>query len=261
MTEPGTVGRHQLRAAALVLTVLGGRPCSIELARRSYRSVSTHGEHSSLELQRGEDLLVTLGLVTRTARMLRPRVVDLDDLDENFVEAVMGELLNEGAAAPITHDRSGAFRARIGSAGEEAVVRACHEELVALNATSLVMKVERVSLVSDAFGYDVRAPRLDGSERLMEVKTQLGEGRGTVRFFLTRNEYDVGRDEPDWSLVMCITTSPSLDDVRVHGWCPVDALEPYLPLDNYGRWTEACVTLPRSVLRPGLPSASHRSGT
>lgn len=251
------MGRHQLRAAALVLTVLGGKPCSLELARRSYRSLSTHGEHSSLDLERGEDLLVRLGIVVRTARMLRPKVSDLEGLDEAAVADVLSDL--EGAQASVEHTRLSldALRARIGAAGEEAVARACRAELRAIGASDLASQVERVSVISDAFGYDVRAPRLDRSMRLLEVKTRLGPMRGTVRFFLTRNEYDVGRDESGWSLVICAAGSIRLDDVQVCGWCPVQALEPYLPLDNHGRWTEAQVNLPRTALRSGLPPVDY----
>lgn len=248
---------HLLRAAAIVVRILDGRACNIELARGAYRTLSTGGEHSSIELARGEDLLVQLRVLTRTSRTLRPAdwsELALHVLPEGEIVDVLRELAgaaNAGSSARALPD----FLAALGAAGEEAVERACRVDLAARGAHDLARAVERVSLISDHFGFDVRAPRIGGAPRLLEVKTQIGHGPAAFRFHLTRNEYDVGRDEPTWSVVVCTSANRTLNEIEIGGWCSADALRPYLPNDGHGRWMEALVVLPRSALRGGLPSA------
>jgi len=246
-----------------VLRLLDGRPHSIELARSAYRSTSTGGEHSSLDLVEGENMLVALGMLMRTSTMLRPAIRPaialhalVDDEVEELVDRVSSSGLTEGS--PSEHCLA-EFLSALGAAGEEAVVTACRAELAALGATDLVAAVERVSLVSDYFGFDVRAPRI-GAEppRLLEVKTQIGRRAAAFRFHLTRNEYDVGRDEPQWAMVACAARGADLVQVDVVGWCNAETLRPYLPTDGNGRWTEAVVVLPKNALRPGIPAAVTR---
>lgn len=256
---PGA-GLHRVRAAALVLRVLDGRACSVELARNAYRTLSTGGEHSSVELVSGEDLLVDLGLVTRTSAMLRPSVrpeLAIHTLAEGDIVRVISSLAGAGDAEVPRPERNVAeFLAALGAAGEEAVAAACRADLGARRAPDLARAVERVSLISDRFGFDVRAPRIGGAPRLLEVKTQVGDAPAAFRFHLTRHEYDVGRDEADWSLVACAARSGDLTAIEIGGWCSADTLRPYLPHDANGRWTEAVVVLPRSAFRPGLPPAA-----
>jgi hypothetical protein len=255
----GPLGLHQLRAASLVLRVLDGRAHSIEVVRNAYRTISTAGEHSSIELVAGEDLLVDLGLVTRTSKMLRPAVrpeLALHTLEDIEIMQALGGLAALGPQVWRSQANLAEFLARIGAAGEEAVATACRRELEARGAPELARAVERVSIVSDRFGFDVRAPRIGGASRLLEVKTQVGHSSCTCHFHLTRNEYEVGRDEIDWSLVVCTCTARNAEvtAVNICGWCTAETLRPYLPLDANGRWSEAVVVLPRSALRAGLPS-------
>jgi hypothetical protein len=76
--------------------------------------------------------------------------------------------------------------------------------------------------------------------------------RGSIRFFLSRNEYEVGRRNPDqWALVACTFGAAGVDSVDIVGWCRAITIQPYLPDDCGGRWTEALVRLPASQLRGG----------
>lgn len=250
-------GLHLARSAALVLRVLNGRACSLDLVRAGYRSLSTGGEHSSQELIAGEDLLVRLGVLLRTSVMLRPATeseLALHALPEEAAVDVLRRFSNslpaERGSKPFID-----FLAMLGAAGEEAVVNACREELSSTGAPNLAQSVRRVSLESDHHGYDVLAPRVGHAPRLLEVKTQIGHSPSAFRFHLTRNEYDVGRDEPNWSLVVCTAAAGDLHDIQIGGWCSADALRPYLPNDGNGRWLEALVILPKSTLRDGMPSA------
>lgn len=251
-------GIHQVRAAVRVLRVLDRRPHSIEVARNAYRMVSTSGEHSATELVLGEDLLVDLGLLTRTSTMLRPSATELGVealADSEIVSLLAGIVDREKRAETPSVAPLPSFLRELGAAGEERVVAECRAQLFSHGTPRLAEEVERVSLVSDVFGYDVRAPRLRSAARLLEVKTQLGRPVGTVRFHLTRNEYDVGRDDESWYLVVCAAASADLALVEICGWCPAETLIPYLPMDGNGRWSEAVVVLPCRALRPSIPPA------
>jgi hypothetical protein len=114
--------------------------------------------------------------------------------------------------------------------------------------------VQQVSVISDALGYDVLAPRIDAAPRKLEVKTTASlVDKGLMRFFLTRNEYEQGRRAPEsWSLVACHFVDMQ---VIILGWTPARTLMPYLPDDGNGRWAEALVRFPLSGLAVGIPSA------
>ncbi|MCW5892052.1 MAG: DUF3883 domain-containing protein [bacterium] len=238
---------------------MNGRACRIDQVRNSYRNLSTAGEHSASELTDGEHLLVRMGLLTRTSTILRPVACpelsphDLDDHDLLHIFAGFAGGVCDGTSAL---DRGvGEFIKALGAAGEETVVAACRNDLCVRGAPDLAKDVERVSLISDRFGYDVRAPSIAGSPRLLEVKTQLGHLPAAFHFHLTRNEYAVGSDEPNWSLVACAARNAELADIQIGGWCTADTLRPYLPNDGNGRWSEAIVVLPKTALRGGLPPA------
>lgn len=90
--------------------------------------------------------------------------------------------------------------------------------------------------------------------RRLEVKTQTVDASpATVRFYLTRNEYDTGRSNPtEWALVSCSRTRTG--DLALLGWCRAATLTSYLPVDQAGKWTEALVKVPLSALTRGLPA-------
>jgi hypothetical protein len=142
----------------------------------------------------------------------------------------------------------------VGDIGEEIVVQVARDQLSGLGHPELAARVRRVSLGSDALGYDVTAPRTTGSRRLFEVKASTSSEE--VRFFLSRNERAISMDYPDdWFLVFC-----RIDDIErrlgaIVGWCSADSLTPHVPSNNGdGRWESVCLTLPASALHPELPS-------
>ena len=141
--------------------------------------------------------------------------------------------------------------AAIGAAGEELVVESAKEQLAVLGLSQLVPGVRRVSLVSDALGYDVVAPSLQGMRRL-EVKTSGRNETGIFTFYISRPEYEWGLRDTDWALVACRMRNGAH---RLVGWCRAEAITPYLPNDaSAGRWESARVALPESSLIAGLPS-------
>jgi len=244
---------YQLTAALRVARLLDEACNAASDLRSSYRSAVTQGEHADAALVDGEELLAVVGLVVTADDLARPQTAlhTLARLDDATAIELLRSLFRQRSNSEDILDED--LRARIGLAGELAVVDACRDQLSDLGHPELAAAVQQVSLVSAAMGYDVFAPRVGASARKMEVKTTTADsGSGLFRFFLSRNEYEQGRRNPtDWSLVACRLND---DQVTILGWAPVRSLTPYLPDDASGRWTEAVVRFPQSGLIAGLPS-------
>ncbi|WP_442942628.1 protein NO VEIN domain-containing protein [Nonomuraea sp. LP-02] len=219
-------------------------------------------------LRRGEQLLLSLRLLSKKAddhivatRELR-QIALLDDRQAlTYLAICLGADIHSARRLASAEERSlgvgsGATgldaRAELGELGETFVVERCADELASLGRTDLASKVLQVSKISDSFGYDVSAPTISRESRLLEVKTQRSRGGSTFRLFISRNEVEVGRIESAWALVCCEVTD---SEVSIVGWCRCQALMPYLPEDRNGRWTEALVVLPKSVLATHFPTA------
>lgn len=244
------VTEHHLRAAVEVARVIDATGNAAGDARDAYQHILSQGEHREASLRAGEALLLRLGLLTEVDGRLYPT----DAL------AVLAHLEPEGAVEVVrrqtqVRDDEG-LRELVGAAGEQVVVDACVDNLTALGREDLVRLVQQVSLVDDSLGYDVSAPVIgDGPGRMLEVKTSAGVLQGVFEFFISRNEYDVGRRNPDaWSLVACSWTSAT-QVAEIFGWCRAASLAAYLPTDGAGRWTEARVRVPRAVFASGIPPA------
>lgn len=241
---------HQLGAAVRVARVIDETGNAVEDARATYRLVLSQGEHRADDLVTGESVLGMVGLVRLTpeGRVLpTPTLSVLAALPDNDAVAYLRRML-----ARRTDD---AARTETGLAGELAVVDACRNELVSFGRPDLAHGVQQVSVLDNSLGYDVLAPSLTGPNRWLEVKTSRSAVGSVFDFFLSRNEYEVGRHDPSaWALVACVW--PSSDHhADILGWCRAEALRPYLPDDRNGRWTEALVRLPRAALFDGCPAA------
>lgn len=241
---------HQLLAAVRVARAVDITGNTAEDLYATYALVLTQGEHRREALLQGEQLLAELGILHMgDGRSVKgsPRLTVLAKLQDSEAVAYLRRLL----ARRIDED----VRAAVGFAGEVAVVTACRAELRGFDRPDLAEAVQQVSLLDDSLGYDIRAPRIDDDMRLLEVKTSASPLSSLFEFFLTRNEYEVGRHRADsWSLVAC-SRDESANDTQILGWCRVDALRPYLPDDRNGRWTEARVRVPRTIFFEGIPSA------
>jgi hypothetical protein len=83
---------------------------------------------------------------------------------------------------------------QLGDMGEDLVVKYESKRLELLGLTKKAKKVERVSLKSDAFGYDILSFNDDESERYIEVKATRAKA-GTANFFLTLNELNTAKEK------------------------------------------------------------------
>lgn len=240
---------HQLAAAAQVAKFIDAAGNDVTDAHTSYALTSTDQSFTSSTLRAGEALLIEAGML----RLIEGRLTPTERLAA-FVS--IGDATEAAATLDriLDHQASEDDRALAGAAGEEFVLATVKDELHRLHRPDAADRCERVSLISDAFGYDINAPTVGDTMRRLEVKTQtVDDNPSTARFFLTRNEYDTGRSNPaEWALVACSRARNG--DLALLGWCRAATLTSYLPADQGGKWTEALVKLPLSVLSPGFPA-------
>ena len=237
---------HQLRAAVEVARIVDATGNPTADVRDAYRHLLTGGEHRALSLTAGEQLLLRVGLlIEQEGRLQRAGPIEvLANLGED--EAV--EVLRARHVTVIDQE----LRDEIGAAGEAAVMAACRDGLNELCSPHLAEQVQQVSLVDDTCGYDISAPSITGPARLLEVKTSGRDRPGLFEFYISRNEYSVGRRMPDkWALVACRWEASTASIV---GWCRAAALAPYLPTDGAGHWVQALVQLPFTQLVAGIPA-------
>ena len=268
-----------LHAASLIDS--GGSP--LAEARESYWHKATGGTFTPVDLATGEALLKDVGLVAeRDGRLFLSGPLE-ELLDGSPEDAYAGLALEasclspppeeaepeglEGALEALVPDaqrreelllaRAQRFddstRRLIGEIGEQTVVRFAREELVKLGREDLARQVRRVSLGSDALGYDVNAPRVTGQPRLLEVKSTTRPGEA-VSIHISRNEANVGERFAAWALVLCRVVDVDARRAEVCGWCPASAFAGRLPQDSRGgRWEHAAIEIRQADLTPGLP--------
>jgi hypothetical protein len=143
-------------------------------------------------------------------------------------------------------------RKRVGDLAEEHVVIWARKELSDGGRDDLAAQVQRISMISDQLGYDVKAPREDGSARRLEVKGTRSEG-STVAIFLSRNEATVALRDRDWFLVLCRIDSD--ETVELLGWTTGESLRDRLPKDpdTGGAWQSTEIYVDVDELTGGLP--------
>ena len=238
---------HQLLAAVRVARIVDVSGNTTNDAHQSYRLIPTQGEHRSADLMAGEQVLVATGLLERTPT---GRIKSSDKLralaaldDREAIAALRAILIRESESAQT---------AETGLLGELEVMRQCRAGLKVLGRSDLSHRVQQVSILDDSLGYDVSAPMIGAGTRHLEVKTSQLESRDTFDFFLSRNEFNVGRRDTYWALIACRRQG---DCVAILGWCRIQSLYPYTPQDGNGHWTEARLHIPRSVLFDGIPPA------
>jgi hypothetical protein len=98
----------------------------------------------------------------------------------------------------------------LGKAGEAFVVDLERERLEGGNRADLARKVRWTAAEDgDGAGYDISSFNLEGTPRLIEVKTTNGSAR--TPFFITRNEFGVAKEAPEqWRIyrVHLFTSGP-----------------------------------------------------
>jgi hypothetical protein len=277
--------RHVARAALHVAAILGETSTPVVVARESYWRRATGGIFSTADLILAENALVAAGFVIRDGEVLTiaPLLDGLVDVEEDdaidllatalfgmrspadaaeraAVEAALEGLVDpgrrEGLLLTLGRRWDDQYRREVGAVGEELVVAYARDELTALGHPELARAVRRVSLLSDQLGYDIVAPRIGGSPRLLEVKATTNSTQAAV--YLSRAETDTGERFSDWALVVCVVHDVAARTGELLGWCQGSDLQQVLPVYVRGsRWQSVAIEVDRLALQPGLPRPSE----
>jgi hypothetical protein len=284
---------HELMAALVAGGCVDESGSSFEDLRASYPRVPTDGRFRDDYMVEGETLLIELGFLqvdgsrvipTRRLRelLLFPVEFACEILLSEFLEdrrplwldlaASTGELLAEvipdedtEALATIISDplRREAFllglaqrvdldrRRELGERGEVWVQQAYIALLNQMGRPELAAKVVRVSLVSDALGYDLTVPCPPEQSLRIEVKTTTDAEN--LSFFISRNEFEVGRRDIGWRLVVCVLDGNG--EIFNSYWGLASNFLSVAPqeVSKRGRWASLRMSLPRGILKMGLP--------
>jgi hypothetical protein len=273
---------HAITAAVHVAKVVGDYRARTVDTRESYWRRAVGGTFSPADLRIGEALLIDCGFIEHEGEFLIVKrslesLLDSDPaeitavlcaaaLDADSVDTQSADFLAELAELiPDSTRREDLVRgfARlfddshlklIGSIGEEIVMQHARAELNSFGRPELAAKVRRVSLYDDTAGYDIAAPCLDSSERLLEVKstTRITD---PMTVFLSRNEADTGLEHANWSLVACLVEDVENRTGHVIGWMSGVSIGEHLPTDAvHGAWESVRLSIPTAWFIGGLPS-------
>ncbi|MEU8205557.1 DUF3883 domain-containing protein [Streptosporangium sp. NPDC049046] len=178
-------------------------------------------------------------------------IIKPDDLPEDAATA--GEVLGLNPRETLAAIRAAwgkvdtAARQKIGSAGEQALVRLL-EDLGCLTITY-------VAEYSDGLGYDV-AIACDGFHLNLEVKSTTRRGRLTI--YLSRNEFDVMLADPQWRLVVVLLgQDQAIDSI---GTIDTEWITRHAPVDTSlsGRWESVRLDVPHGVARNGITDLAEQ---
>lgn len=136
-----------------------------------------------------------------------------------------------------------AERARVGAAGEAALVRLLRN---CVNA-----EVNHVAAVADGYGYDIA---INAADYMLHIEVKATSRRGRLKIYLSRNEYETMRRDLSWQLV-AVRLTPE-DHIAAVATVNREWLEAEAPTDRgaYGRWESCRIDVPLTALLPGIPS-------
>lgn len=120
---------------------------------------------------------------------------DYVDLQTNVLSETQGNGKNKGTKIDYSN-RSRKFK-RIGDRGEQIVLRAERKFLNENGKKDLAKLVDQISERDDSVGYDILSFELDGTKRLIEVKSTLRKiGKSSI--YLSANELKVAENEKNY---------------------------------------------------------------
>jgi hypothetical protein len=267
-----------------VAAVLDENGSRVVDADESYWHRATGGIYAPPDLRLGQQLLLDLGLVEERDRVLYPRpelttlIENADDesaaaltlwvlerrppdrqelgdaIENHLEELVLDPARREEMLLALGRRFDDSHRRLLGEIGEEVVLELARKELTKLGYPQLAAQVRRISLDTDQTGYDITAPRIIGSARLLEVKSGRFAESEPIEVHLSRNELDTGTRYSDWALVVCRITDVGARQGEIVGWTPGEPLSRLVPTDRAGgRWESALITLDPDELLPHLP--------
>lgn len=123
-----------------------------------------------------------------------PTEIQLDILPFESSDKSTGK--KSGKNTKLDYEKEQRLLKKLGDRGEEIVKRFEIDRLKALGLNKQACKVERVSLKSDAYGYDILSYNEDKTERCIEVKATRAKA-GEANFFLTQNEFNTAKEKQE----------------------------------------------------------------
>lgn len=136
-------------------------------------------------------------------------------IDLNILPTTTTETTTRQGNGKTDYEKKARLNKKLGDRGEKIVMDLEKSRLSKAGRNDLANKIERVSLTSDSYGYDIVSFDEDGTERYIEVKATRSNV-GVANFFFTANElrtaqgtknyyiymvYEVTTDEPKvWAI-------------------------------------------------------------
>ncbi len=138
----------------------------------------------------------------------------------------------------------------IGRIGEEFIISLLKEKL----PQEVHSSIKHVSINDDTLGFDILAPSTLNIDKrcLLEVKTSTRATQATFDFYLSRNEFEVGRRRSEWSLV-AVTLNDGRPELLGHIF--THQIESRFPrdTDDSVKWNSAHSSLEKYLFREHLP--------
>ncbi len=121
-----------------------------------------------------------------------PTFIDLEILSPTPTKTV-----KSNHSSKINYEKQSKNNQKLGDRGEMLVMELEKSRLSNAGKSALVDKIERVSLKSDAYGYDIVSFDEDGKERYIEVKATQSKP-GATNFFFTENELQTAQKHQNY---------------------------------------------------------------
>lgn len=138
-------------------------------------------------------------------------LIELNILPPNPTNPTSNNRVASGKAKPDYENEARKLK-KLGDRGEKVVMDLEIKKLQEAGRKDLAKKVERVSLTSDTYGYDILSFEVDGTEKYIEVKATRAKV-GSANFFFTANELREAKQSKNYFIYMVydvVSVSPKV---------------------------------------------------
>jgi len=129
-----------------------------------------------------------------------PDFITLNILPPNLTQIPSNKKIHSNSGKP-DYEKEARKHKKLGDRGEKIVLELERKFLSKMDRSDLAKKVDRVSLKSDSYGYDIISFDVDGKEKLIEVKATSSKV-GTANFFFTANELEAAQENKNYYIYM-----------------------------------------------------------
>ena len=122
-------------------------------------------------------------------------------IDLNILSPTPTETITRRGNGKTDYEKKARLNKKLGDRGEKIVMDLEKSRLLKARRNDLANKIERVSLTSDAYGYDIVSYDEDGTKRYIEVKATRSNV-GVANFFFTANELRTAQETQNYYIYM-----------------------------------------------------------